>query len=96
MSNFAQKTAPDNYADVAKYIDWINKTILDNGGMSSCGYTIAAVQTADTTDTIEASASITATTSPTTNIEKKSFSQTLNTQESLLGRISNVTKTKHF
>ena len=58
---------------MAKYIDWINKTILDNGGMSSCGYTIAAVQTADTTDTIEASASITATTSPTTNIAKKVF-----------------------
>ena len=57
MSSCVQKSAPDNYADVAKYIDWINKTILDNGGMSSCGYTIAAVQTAETTDTIESTTS---------------------------------------
>ena len=73
MSSCAQKSAPDNYADVAKYIDWINKTILDNGGMSSCGYTIAAVQTSDTTDTIASSAIITATTSPTTTIAKQVF-----------------------
>ena len=68
---------------MAKYIDWINKTILDNGGMSSCGYTIAAVQTAETTDTIEAAASITTTTSPTTAIAKKNLFHRLILHKSL-------------
>ena len=35
----------DVYAEVAKYVGWINRTILANGGMSSCGYTIAADHT---------------------------------------------------
>ena len=37
----------DNYANVAYYIDWIKEKILDSGGMSSCGFTIAAVPTAE-------------------------------------------------
>ena len=30
----------DIYAEVSEYIPWINLTILVNGGMDSCGYTL--------------------------------------------------------
>ena len=30
----------DIYAEVSEYIPWINLTILINGGMDSCGYTL--------------------------------------------------------
>ena len=30
----------DIYAEVSNYIPWINLTILVNGGMDSCGYTL--------------------------------------------------------
>ena len=43
---YAQKgSIQDVYAEVANYVGWINRTILANGGMSSCGYTIAADRT---------------------------------------------------
>ena len=42
----AQKgSLQDVYAEVANYVGWINRTILANGGMSSCGHTIAADRT---------------------------------------------------
>ena len=34
--------AYDIYTKVSSFILWINQTILANGGMSSCGYTLAA------------------------------------------------------
>ena len=39
---YFQEAAYDIYTAVAKYIGWIEKTILSNGGMHSCGYNIAA------------------------------------------------------
>ena len=35
-----QDSTFDIYAEVSEYIPWINLTILVNGGMDSCGYTL--------------------------------------------------------
>ena len=35
----------DVYTEVSQYIEWIEMTILDNGGMASCGYMLTASPT---------------------------------------------------
>ena len=32
----------DVYTEVSQYLEWIEMTILDNGGMASCGFTFSA------------------------------------------------------
>ena len=45
MPQDLQEGAYDIYTEVGKYIGWIERIILSNGGMNSCGYTIAATST---------------------------------------------------
>ena len=39
----------DVYTEVSQYMDWIEKTILSNGGMSACGFTFSAPPSTDGT-----------------------------------------------
>ena len=39
---FFKVGAYDVYTEVAKYLDWIEKTILSNGGMAACGFAFSA------------------------------------------------------
>ena len=32
----------DVYTEVSHYMEWIKKTILNNGGMAACGFTFSA------------------------------------------------------
>ena len=37
-----QEGVYDIYTDVAHYMGWVDKTILEHGGMASCGHTLEA------------------------------------------------------
>ena len=68
-----QEGAYDIYTEVAKYIGWINKTILSNGGMNSCGYRLAA------TSTVQLLAAPSTTTTKTTTIPTTTNTSTATT-----------------
>ena len=42
-SNILSKDVPDVYTRVSYFLPWINATILSNGGLASCDYSLTAL-----------------------------------------------------